>query len=245
MVFEELRDRVRRFFWFTSVEITGFVLLVVVASFVYSFDKWGVESFDFFFGLENWLWSLVLFGFIIFIHHAAQRVCALQYGFRAEHSVWWYGLMGSVLLSVLSNGWIKWYAFSGVMIQLLPVQRLGRFRYGPNVQSFANVAAMGPVANVCAAAVVKTISWLVPLPGWFVDEWFTQNLIFAAWNMLPIPPLDGSRMLYASRLFYVFVFGALFGYVLLVGFGIYSFVFAVLLGLLAWFLFYYYVEREQ
>ncbi len=244
MVLEELRDRIKHYFWFTPTEITGFLVSILVASFVYSFDHWGSPSFDFTQGLENWLSGIVLFTFIIFIHHGAQRITALNYGFRPEHNTWWYGLVGSLLLCVLTNGWLKWYAFSGTLIQVLPTQRLGRFRYGPNVQSFANVAAMGPVANVCAAAFVKTLSWIIPIPLWFVDEWFTQNLLFAAWNMLPIPPLDGSRMLYASRLFYIFVFGALFGYVFLVGLGIYSFLFAILLGLLAWFLFYYYVERD-
>src|SRR3989338_6327915 len=147
MVLEELRDRLRHYFWFTKQEVTGFLLSVFVASFVYSFDTWGMDSFDVAQGLENWLSSMLLFGFVIFIHHGAQRESALQYGFRPEHSVWWYGLVGSVLLAVLSNGWLKWFAFSGVMIHMMPTQRLGRFRYGPNVQSFANVSAMGPVAN--------------------------------------------------------------------------------------------------
>ena len=243
MAFENLLDKMRRFFWFSSVELRGFVLMIVVLGFVYSFDKWGVRSFDASVGVNNFLWGILLWGGIVFVHHATQRVVALHYGFLPEHSVWWYGLVWSVLLSLLSNGVIKWYAVCGMMIQMLPAHRLGRFRHGANVQTFANIAAYGPVANVCAAAFVKTLSWIIPLPSVFVDEWFTQNLIFAVWNILPFPPLDGSRMLYASRLFYVFVFSALFGYVLLVLLNVYSFVFAVLIGMLAWFLFYYYVER--
>ena len=242
MALENLRDKLRRYFWFTPVEWSGFVVMVLVLSFVYSFDKWSV---DLFVGLTNWFWGVLLFGAIVFVHHAVQRVAALYYGFQPENLVWWYGLVGSVLLVIFSNGVIKVYAVSGLMIHLLPAHRLGRFRYGPNIQTFANIAALGLVANVCAAAFVKTLSWFLQFPQVFVDEWFMQSLIFAVWNLLPIPPLDGSRMLYGSRLFYVFVLSTLVGYVFLVLAGIYSFVLALLIGVLGWFLFYYYVERER
>ena len=243
MVLENLRDKIHRYFWFTPEEALGVVITILVLSFIYSFDKWGTNKFDAGLGLQNWLVGAVLFGAIVLIHHSVQRIAALHYGFQPEHSVWWYGLLGGILLAVLSNGAIKIYTATGLMISMLPAHRLGRFRYGPNVQTFANICALGLVGNLCAAAIVKTLSWILPIPEAFVNEWFVQNLVFAAWNLLPIPPLDGSRILYGSRLFYIFVFGTFAGYAILALAGIFSFVFALLIGIIAWFLFYYFVEK--
>src|SRR3990167_2997673 len=116
MVLKNLRDKIRRYFWFSAVESRGFLLTVFVLSFVYSFDKWGTARFDVSAGLQNWLWGALLFGLIVFIHHAGQRIAALHFGFQPEHTVWWYGLLISVLLVILSNGVIKIYAVSGLMI---------------------------------------------------------------------------------------------------------------------------------
>lgn len=243
MVLENLRDKLKRYVWFSSEEARGVVLTILVLSFVYSFDKWGTSRFDAMIGLQHWLEGVVLFGVIVLVHHFCQRIAALHYGFQPEHVVWWYGLLASVMLSILSNGIIKMYAVTGLMISMLPAHRIGRFRYGPNVQTFANICALGLVGNISAAALLKTLSWFLHVPAAFVDEWFVQNLIFVAWNLLPIPPLDGSRILYGSRLFYVFVFGSFLGYVFLALAGIFSFVFALLLGSIAWFLFYYFVEK--
>ncbi len=243
MVIANLRDKLRRYFWFSPVETRNFLVAVFVISFVYSFDKWGVAYFDAAAGMKNWLIGFILFGAILFVHHAGQRIAAIHFGFQPEHLVWWYGLVLSLLLALLSNGVIKIYAVTGLTIHMLPVHRLWRFRYGPNVQAFANITALGLVANICAAALLKTLSLIVPLPQAFIDEWFVQNLIFVAWNLLPIPPLDGSRIIYGSRLFYVFVFGTFLGYLSLALIGIYSFVLALVAGGVAWFLFYYFVER--
>ncbi|MBI4148735.1 hypothetical protein HY490_05575 [Candidatus Woesearchaeota archaeon] len=240
---ENLRDKITRYFWFTPTEWRGYWLTVLVASFVYSFDKWGLTTFEPDIGLINWMTGALLFGFIIFIHHAAQRIAALHFGFQPEHYVWWYGLVGSLLIALLTNGYVKWYAMGGLMISLLPTHRLGRYRYGPNLQAFANVTAFGPIANVCAAAFIKTLAWILPLPTTLVDTWFYQSLVYSAWQLLPFPPLDGSRMLYASRLFYVFVFSTFLGYITLAAIGVFSFVFALLIGMTCWLLFYYYVER--
>lgn len=72
------------------------------------------------------------------------------------------------------------------------------------------IAAAGPISNVILAAVCVVLLRLVIAEGWpvtmlpasFVDPlglllfWSLQiNLILAAFNMIPIPPLDGSWIL--------------------------------------------------
>jgi len=65
------------------------------------------------------------------------------------------------------------------------------------------VAAAGPIANILLALIL-TIAFHVlrlrsmPLIGNFVLLAIFINFILAVFNLIPIPPLDGSRMVYAG-----------------------------------------------
>ncbi|MFV0485101.1 MAG: site-2 protease family protein [Candidatus Saccharimonadales bacterium] len=69
---------------------------------------------------------------------------------------------------------------------------------------FALVAVAGPVTNILLAFIGFLIGHFTGLlyagiPFWslFMSAWISINLGFAIFNMIPIPPLDGSRVLYA------------------------------------------------
>lgn len=66
----------------------------------------------------------------------------------------------------------------------------------------ALVALVGPLTNVLlaifGALLYRLLDW-VPfvfpyVVGWFLDQVVTFNLLLAIFNLLPIPPLDGSKV---------------------------------------------------
>jgi len=96
--------------------------------------------------------------------------------------------IGTLLLPLLGIpiGWAK----------PVPV-RPERFRSDVSMPvGMALVAAAGPISNLCLATLLLPLSMLLPL-GVFHDALVFAgrlNLALAVFNLLPIPPLDGSRL---------------------------------------------------
>ena len=65
------------------------------------------------------------------------------------------------------------------------------------------VAIAGPISNILVAAVLAILYHILPvenskLLNYFLLVGIQLNIVFAVFNLIPIPPLDGSRVVYAS-----------------------------------------------
>jgi len=59
-------------------------------------------------------------------------------------------------------------------------------------------AFAGPLANITIASFLSMLSKTIPMPyyiGYFLSNVIIVNLLLAFFNLIPIPPLDGSRIL--------------------------------------------------
>ncbi len=104
--------------------------------------------------------------------------------------------IGTLLFLVMGFGWAK----------PVPVN-LSRLRGNPR-QSYALVALAGPVSNLILAVLFAGLfRVLIPmvgaaspagnLLGFALSTAVSLNIILALFNLIPIPPLDGSRLLTA------------------------------------------------
>lgn len=240
-------DTVKRYFWFSRQELKSLAIVILVFAFIFSFREWGTDRFDFFAGISNFFMAVVIVSLAVFIHEAGQRLAALKIGLKTEVKVWWYGIIAALILCFLSRGRIMFFAATGMWIHHLATHRLGYFRYGPNVKAFGFIAMMGPLSNIIVATFVKFLQvnlHLIPMESVFVQKFFFFSWLFAVLNLLPIPPLDGSRILFWSRLTFAFVFGAIAGYLVLYSMGVYSYVLALVIGVAVWLGFYAFFERR-
>lgn len=91
-------------------------------------------------------------------------------------------LMGTLMLLLFRFGWGK----------PVPVNPLN-FK-NPRLDNF-KVALAGPLSNLAVAVLLAAIKRLIGLPSSVLDIFILVNLILAVFNILPIPPLDGSKVL--------------------------------------------------
>ncbi len=129
------------------------------------------------------------------VHEYAHAYAAVQLG---DPTPRWLGRLtlnplahldplGSLLLLLAGFGWAK------------PVPVNPRHFRDPR-QGMLLVALAGPLANVTLLAVLGLVYrlGLLPAEGWAAELWFRMlyvNAVLAVFNLLPIPPLDGSRIL--------------------------------------------------
>ncbi len=228
-------------------QVRTFFVLSFVLAFILSSNDWGVNAFSLVTGLGN----LIISFFVVLLsygaHNAVQRWYAAHRGYQPEHLPWIPGIILGLILALLSNGNILFLAASGITIHHLTVQRLGTFRYGVNVHILGKIALLGLLTTAIIAGIAKTIlltTNLTSLPLYFFTKLYTFNLLFLIWNALPLPPLDGSRFFYWSRMNYVFWSMGALTYFLLLSFGIRSLLLSFIVALIALALYYTFYERH-
>ena len=169
----------------------------------------------------TFLFTLPIFLVSLTIHEYAHAWMAYRYGDDTAarmgrltlNPIAHISLFGTIILPLLVHfGWAK----------PVPVN----FSILSKRQVFM-VAAAGPCANILLALILAIAFHIfrleaVPLLGNFVLLAVLFNIILAVFNLIPIPPLDGSRMVYARlkspEAINTYRYFARFGMLILIGF---------------------------
>lgn len=122
-------------------------------------------------------------------------------------------LFGTIIMPLIAHfGWAK----------PVPVD----FRILNRKQIFM-VALAGPLSNISLAIVLTVVFHLlpvetIPIVAFFLLLGVLLNLVFAVFNLIPIPPLDGSRIVYAGlkspKIVNMYSHYSRFGLFILIGF---------------------------
>lgn len=141
-------------------------------------------------------------GFIL--HELAHRFVARKYECRAEYKMWKQGLLIAIVITLISNGNFVFAAPGAVMIYPRAdlwgqVKELSRKRFG-----FISVS--GPLTNIALAGAFFAANIFYPSSALLLAV--SVNIWLALFNLIPFPPLDGSKVFAWDKRIWVLVFAA-------------------------------------
>jgi len=241
----DLKGKIKKYYRFTPSELKGFIISILVLSFLISFREWGGEEFNLMTGLFNWFNAALIVTLVLLVYNAAQRIAGLSVGYNAEYKMWVTGLLIGLLFAFVSRGKIWVLLPGGIMIHHLAGHRLGYFRYGLGYFAHGMIAVAGTVALITLAALFKIINANLANP--LLDKIILFCVIFAIYDILPIPPLSGSRLFFGSRMVYAFMFFTIVvaGILLLLDINVLMAVLgSIAIGIILWLLYYIFFERK-
>ncbi|MFC1753855.1 hypothetical protein ACFL96_10770 [Thermoproteota archaeon] len=201
------KAKVKKYFKFSNKEIGSLVFTILVCAFILSFTEWGVTEFNARLGFLNFFNTALIVLVVLLVQESVHRLFALLVGYQVEYKHWTVGLVVCLVLVFFSNGSLKFLIPGGILISHLAVHRIGKFRYGPNYNTMGWIAMTGPLSNLFLAILFKVLSGVAPNEAIFLKA-MNIALLFAIFNMLPIPPLNGHQLFFGSRYIYLFVIGA-------------------------------------
>lgn len=244
--FVDLVDKIKRYYSFTPYELRGFLIATVAISFVISFRQWGPgERFDLAAGLFNFFNAFLIVALAILVRDAGQRIWGLAIGFKIEFKMWTFGVLAALLIAFVSNGNVWFIVPGGFMLHHLAGHRLGYFRYGINYFGQAMIAFAGILSTLTLIILLKILYALSQNP--LLSLAIKFNIIYAITSLIPIPPLDGGKIFFGSRMLYAFVLPAMLVALMLMIVDIPIFlalVLSLLVGIILWIVYYVSFERK-
>ena len=244
----ELKERIKKYFGFSKDEIKSLTIVILLIGFIVGFND-GRENnvIDTFYAF-NMLSSILIVALTVLVHISAQRIVGLQAGFKTQFKVWWYGIAFGLIASFISKGNVWILLPGGIFVLMLEKHRLGKFRYGLNYWPIGLTSFTGPLANILLALFFRVLSNIDVLSSnVLLEKAILVNVAYALYTYLPIPPLDGFALFYASRLTFVFTYGTLLGAAIILVLNVsllLTIIGALLIGGLIWGTYYWKFERE-
>ncbi|MBI1934971.1 hypothetical protein HYS31_00880 [Candidatus Woesearchaeota archaeon] len=241
----DLKDKIKRYYGFSRHELRGLAIAILVIAFVISFKEWGADKFNPSIGIFNFFKAILIVALSLLVHDAGQRIWGLAIGYQPEFKMWSFGLLIALIAAFISNGNIWLILPGGFLLHHLAGHRLGWFRYGINYFGQAMVALAGPLFSLMLVIFLKILYIFFPDP--LIEKAIMFNVVYAITSMLPLPPLDGSKIYFGSRMLYAFVLPAMAVASILMIIKIpifFALVISFLVGIILWLIYYISFERN-
>lgn len=146
--------------------------------------------------LEFFLLSGASAGLGFLLHELAHRSTARRYGCHAYYNVWLLGVIFALIMSIITRGSVIFAALGAVYI--VPMMTAPSLNFEAMKKTYGVISLSGPSMNLLLVAFFYVLSFfegLAPLAFFGMRI----NLWLAAFNLIPIPPFDGSKVFSWSK----------------------------------------------
>ncbi len=139
-------------------------------------------------------------------HELAHKYVAIKYGCFARYQIWKSGLMFALFLAIVTSGGFVFAAPGAVVIYTAFRDGHGVRQISLTAKQNAFISAAGPAMNIMIALL------FLPIAGQnvFFSTIVYINSFLALFNLLPFPPLDGSKIIWYNFLMWGIMVGASF-----------------------------------
>lgn len=180
---------------FTNEEIRDLIISILILALIFSFPK--LENF-----LENFFIALLIVFFSFLLHEIAHKLAAKKLGCMATYKIWPTGILIGIagMLFFRATNLPLFIALPG-FVEIMPYA-FGRWGFKVvrlTPKDLGLIALAGVGINILLAVLFK------PLPGEVFSELSWINGWIAMVNLLPIPPLDGSKIFLWKEWFWLFL----------------------------------------
>jgi len=176
------------------LEILYFIILVLVVAFIFMgmfvrkprtvYDMLHPKRFNF----EDFKFSALVAAPGIVLHELSHKFTAIAFGYSASFTIWPIGLVIGIILKVIGSPFIL-LAPGYVQIPVIA-----------DAIAYRLIAFAGPAINlvlwVISVIMLRNISKMSRKQVAFWSLTKVINMILFFFNMIPIPPLDGSKVLF-------------------------------------------------
>ncbi|MBW2988998.1 hypothetical protein KY358_01630 [Candidatus Woesearchaeota archaeon] len=241
----DMGGKIKRYYKFNPAELRGFIISIAIISFIISFDEWGKERFSLATGLFNWFNAALIVTLVLIIYNFVQKLAGWSVGYNTEYKMWMTGLLIGLVFAFISRGRVWVLLPGGIMIHHLAGHRIGHFRYGLGYFQHGMIAVAGTFTLITIAAFFKIVNAFAYSA--LIEKLIVFCLIFAVYDILPIPPLSGNRLYFGSRMAYAFIFSVVIAaaVLLLLDINVLMAVFgSIAIGVICWLLYYLFFERK-
>jgi len=139
-------------------------------------------------------------------HELAHKYVAIKYGCFARYQMWKKGLMFALALAILTGGRFVFAAPGAVMIYTAFRDGHGVRQVSLTAKQNALISAAGPAMNIMIALLFLPVATGSDFFGTIVRI----NAFLALFNLLPFPPLDGSKIIWYNFLLWGVMVGLSF-----------------------------------
>lgn len=173
---------------FSTKEIRDIVISTVALGIIFSIGP------GFSFAEAGMITVIVALSFIP--HELAHKFVAVHYKCFAQYEMWWNGLIMALLLAIITNGEFVFAAPGAVVIYTVYQNRQGLHQIVLSPKQNGIISIAGALTNISIA-----LLFFIFAPTFSLTQNIVHiNTFLAAFNLLPIPPLDGSKVFAWNKL---------------------------------------------